>query len=188
MDNLNMEAYNPTPSLIKHAVRWALIAAAVSMVMTIIIYVVDYALLVQLKYMFCSFIIYLGITIYAGIEYRKLSGGFLSYAKAYQHGFLIFVVSALVSVLFNFILYYVIDPELPQKLVDASMENTRAWMEKFGIPGDQVDPLLEKEKIGAADRFTILGQAKGFIWVIVFSGIMAAISALIVKRKQPEPI
>jgi hypothetical protein len=46
----------------------------------------------------------LGITIYAGIDYRNGVGGFLPYGKAFVHGFLVLAVSALLATLFNMVL------------------------------------------------------------------------------------
>jgi uncharacterized integral membrane protein len=176
----------PAPTLMNHAMRWAAITAAVSIIYTMLLYVVDYTLMVQLKFLFLGLAVYFGIAIYAGIEYRKSVGGFLTYGKAFQHGFLIFTISGLISTLFSLVLYYVIDPELPQKLVDASIENTRAMMENFGAPEESIDEALEKAKEQSADRFTVSGTALGYVWIVVFSAIMALISALFVRRNQPE--
>ncbi len=176
----------PAPTLMQHAIRWGMITAAVSIIFTMTLYVVDYTLMVQLKFLFLVLAVYFGITIYAGIDYRKSIGGFLPYGKAFQHGFLILAVSGLIASIFNLLLYFVIDTELPQKLVDASIENTRAMMEGFGAPEDSIDEALEKAKESTAEQFTITGMAKGYIMIAVFSAIMALISSLFVRKNQPE--
>jgi len=173
------------PSLLQHAIRWGLIMAGISIALTILIYVIDYAIMVQLKFLGLSLLIYLGMTIYAGINYRTSIGGFMPYGKAFQHGFVVLALSALVGTIFSFILYNLIDTELPQKLVDASVENARAMMEKFGAPEDTIEPALEKARVDAADRFTVLGQAKGYIFALVFCAIMSLISSIFVKKNQP---
>ena len=60
-----------TQTLFNHAIRWALICAGISIVLTVLMYVIDYTLMVQLKVLFILLAIYLGIVIYAGIDYRK---------------------------------------------------------------------------------------------------------------------
>src|SRR6187549_2336072 len=134
------------PSLVNHAIKWGLISAACSIIITLLLYVVDYTLMVQIKFALFSLIIYLGIVIYGGIDYRKSVGGYLDFGPAYLHGLVIFALSGLVATIFNILLYTVIDPELPGKLVDASIENTRAMMEQFGAPADGMDEALEKVK------------------------------------------
>jgi len=173
------------PSLLQHAIRWGLIMAGVSIVLTILIYVIDYTIMVQLKFLGLSLLIYLGLTIYAGINYRNTIGGFIPYGKAFQHGFLVLALSALVGTIFTFILYNLIDTELPQKLVDASVENARAMMERFGAPEDSIEPALEKARADTADRFTVLGQVKGYLFALVFCAVMSLISSIFVKKNQP---
>jgi uncharacterized integral membrane protein len=174
------------PTLLQHAFRWALITAGVSITYTMLLYIIDYTLMVQLKMLFIALAVYFGITIYAGVDYRKSIGGFLPYGKAFQHGFIILAVSGLFASLFNLLLYFVIDPELPQKLVDASLENTRAMMESFGAPEESMDEAMEKARESSAKQFTVAGMAMGYIWIAVFSAIMALISSLFVRRNQPE--
>ncbi len=174
-----------TQTLTEHAIRWAVIMAGISIALTIVLYIVDYTLMVQLKFLFISLLIYMGITVYAGIDYRNSIGGFMPYGKAFQHGFFILALSGLISTLFGLLLYHVIDPELPQKLIDASVDNARAMMEKFGMPEDKMDEALEKARADTADRFTLLGQLKGYIWIAVFSAVMALITSIFVKKNQP---
>jgi hypothetical protein len=141
--------------------------------------------MVQLKVLFIALAIYLGLAIYGGIDYRKSIGGFISYGKAFQHGFLILAISALVATLFNVVLYNVIDTELPQKLTDASIENTRAMMENFGASEDAIDQAVIKAEESSKEQFTIVGQLKGYFFILIFSAIMALISALIVRKNEP---
>ena len=173
------------PSLVQHAIRWGLIMAGVSIVMTILIYVVDYTVMVQFKFLGISLLIYLGLTIYAGINYRNAIDGFIPYGKAFQHGFLVLAISGLVGTIFAFILYNVIDQELPQKLTDAAVENAREMMEKFGAPEDSIEPALEKARVDTADRFTVMGQAKGYLFALIFSAIISLITSIFVKKNQP---
>ncbi len=181
-----METQNTT--LFNHAIRWGGILGAVSILITMTLYAVDYTLMVQLKTLFLSLLIYLGLVIYAGINYRNSIGGYLSFGKAFQHGFLVLAISALISTIFNILLYTAIDPELPQKLTDASIENTRQMMENFGAPEDQIDEALEQARERSDDQFSVGGLALGYVWILVFSAIMALISGLIVKKNEPETV
>ena len=178
-----MEETTQPQSLLKHALRWALITGGVSMVLTMLLYSIDYTVMIQLKVLFISLAIYFSITVYAGIDYRKSIGGFLGYGKAWQHGFIVLAVSGFVATLFSLVLYNIIDPELPEKLVDASIENTRAIMEKFGTPEDAMDDALEKARENTAKQFTVSGSLLSYITIAIFSAIMALISALIVENK-----
>ncbi|MBX2901460.1 MAG: DUF4199 domain-containing protein [Cyclobacteriaceae bacterium] len=172
-------------SLQNHVIKWGLIVGVVSIICTILLYVIDYTLMVQLKSLFVMLLIYLGITIYAGIDYRNTMGGFLPYGKAFVHGFLVLAISALLATIFSFVLYHVVDTDLPQKLTDASLENTREMMEKFGAPEDAIDKAMEDAKSRTASQFTVTGQLISYVTILFFSAIMALISALFVRKNQP---
>jgi uncharacterized membrane protein (DUF106 family) len=141
--------------------------------------------MILLKTLLFSLLIYLAFTIYAGINYRNSIDGFLSYGKAFQHGLLVLAISGLVATIFNMLFYNVIDTELPQKLTDAAVENTREIMENFGTPEDAMDKALEDARKSTADRFTMGGMALGYLSILFFSAIMALISAIFVKKNQP---
>ena len=180
-----MEETIEQPTLLKHAIRWGLIVGGVSIGLTTLLYIIDYTLMVQLKTLFTLLAIYLGFVIYAGIDYRKTVGGFLSYGKAWQHGFVILAMSGVVATIFNFVLYNLIDPELPQKLTDASIENTRAMMERFGAPEASMDQALAQARESTSKQFTPAGQALGFLTILASSAIVALISALFVRKNEP---
>jgi len=183
-----MEEKNEQPTLMNHIIKWGLIVGGVSITLTILLYAVDYTLMVQLKTLFALLMVYFGIATYAGIDYRKSVGGYLKYGKAFVHGFGIFAVSGLIATIFSFILYNVIDTELPQKLTDASIENTRQMMENFGTPEDAMDKAMADAKASTEKQFTPAGQALSFLSILFFSAIMALISAIFVKKNEPEEV
>lgn len=183
-----MEKQDNQPTLIQHALKWALILGGVSIANTILLYAVDYTLMVLLKTLLVSLLVYFGLAIYAGINYRNSIGGFLPYGKAFQHGLMVLAISGLVSTIFSLLLYTVIDPELPQKLTDASIENTREIMQNFNAPEDAIDKALDDAKKRGSDQFSVKGLATGYLTIIVFSAIMALISAIFVKKNQPVEV
>jgi hypothetical protein len=179
------ETVTAAPTLFKHGLRWAIINAVVGILIVIVLYVIDYTLMIQLKVLLVSLLIYMGIAIYAGIDYRNSVGGYLSYGKAWQHAMVIFAVSALITTLFNLVFYTVIDPELPGKLTEASLENTREMMVGFGAPEDQIDKELDKARERTENQFKPAGMAMGYGIILIFSAIMASITSLFVRRNEP---
>jgi hypothetical protein len=175
-------------SPVKNALRFGAIIGLVSIGTTVLLYAIDYTLMVQLKVLFILLALYIGLVIYGGINYRKQIGGYLSYGKAFQHGFISLVVGGIIGTLFSIILYNVIDTELPQKLTDATVENTEAMMRGFGTPEDQIDIQMEKVRQETPERFTALGLVKQFGWGLIFNAVMAAITSIFVKRKEPEEV
>src|SRR5215204_5405049 len=112
---------NEKSTLTSNAIKHGVILGVISIVLTLVYYVVDYTLLATIKIALLSLLIFLGYGIYAGIGYRKEIGGFISFKNAFLHGFIVFALSAFISTIFNILLYTVVDPELGQKLTDVSV-------------------------------------------------------------------
>jgi lysylphosphatidylglycerol synthetase-like protein (DUF2156 family) len=176
------------PTLFQNALRWGLIMAAVSIVLTITLYAVDYSMLADWKTGILMILIFISITIYAGINYRNQIGGFLPFGKAFQHGFVVMAICGIVSTVFMILMYTVIDPELPQKLTDASIEKAEAMMESFGLSGDAMDKALEDARKRSEGQFSAFGAIKGYGIGLIVYAIVALITSLFVKKNQPEVI
>lgn len=174
-----------TPGLVNNAAKNGLILGGISIVMVLVIYAIDYTVLVQMKMLLFSLLISVGYAVYAGIGYRKEIGGYISFGKAYQHGFIMFVVSSLLYTLFTFLLYFVIDPELPGKLTEASLANTEEMMRGFGMTEDQLEEAMAKAREGSANQFSPGKMALGFVFGVIGGAIFALISGAIVKKNQP---
>lgn len=181
---MEQETQTP-PTLFSHAAKWGVICGAVSIFLGVVLYIVDYTMLAKLSTLAVFILVALGLVAYAGIDYRKQTGGYLSYGKAWQHNMVVLVISGLIGIVFNILLYSVIDPELPTKMADAIADNTREMMENFGAPADQIDEAIEKTRTDSIERFTPFGMAKGFIWQLVGYAIFALITALFGRKNQP---
>lgn len=181
-----MENENVAPSFMNHAGKHALILGGISVVLTLAAYAIDYTLLASMKFGLLSLVIYLGYGIYAGINYRNEVGGYLAFGKAFQHGFVVFAVSALISTAFNMILFTVIDPELAAKVTEVAVENAEQMMAGFGMPEDQMEEALAKTQEDTAKRYTVGGMAMGYGFTLIGCAIFALISGAIAKKKEPE--
>jgi hypothetical protein len=177
-----------TPTLYQHALRWGAIVGAISIALTLIFYVVDYSFLADWKVGIFMIVIYLGLVIYSGITYRNEIGGFLAYGKAFQHGFIVMAVAGFINVLFQGILFSAIDPELPQKLTEATIESTARMMEGFGAPEEQIDKQLDTLKEEMPARFSFVGQLKAYPYGLILYVIISSITSLFVRKNEPEMI
>ncbi|HEY3405981.1 MAG TPA: DUF4199 domain-containing protein [Ohtaekwangia sp.] len=184
MENSQDQVSSP----VQHALRSGAIMGAISIILTLLLYVVDYSLLADWKVGIFMILIFLGYVIYAGISYRKEVGGYLGYGKAFQHGFITLALGGIIGVIFGIILYNVIDTELPQKITDAAIENAEAMMERFNTPQDKIDEQLDKMKVDMPNNYTVVGHLKGYLWALLVYAIISSITSLIVRRSPPESI
>jgi hypothetical protein len=173
-------------SVFQHALKWGGIVGVISIALTGIAYAVDYSYLADWKFGIFVLLLFLGLTIYGGINFRNEIGGFLSYGKAWQHGFVLMVVSGLISTCFTLLLYTVIDPELPAKLTEVAMENAEKMMERFGMPADQMDKALEDAQVRTENQFKPMGLIKSFGIGIIVYAVIALVTAIFVRKNPPE--
>ena len=174
------------PTLFSSVLKWGVICGAAGIVLVLLFYIIDYAWLASFKILGIALVVTIGIIIDGGIEYRNECGGYLSFGKAWQHGFLMMAISGVFGIIFNILLYTVIDPELPAKVTEAAMENTRQMMENFGMQeGPEMDKALEKAETDSLARLTAFGFVKGYLFQLIFYAIFALITAIFVKRNPP---
>jgi uncharacterized membrane protein HdeD (DUF308 family) len=176
------------PTLFQHALKWGLILGGISIALTAVAYAIDYAMLANWKFGILVFAIFIGFTIYAGINYRGEIGGFLAYGKAFQHGWITMAVSGLISTIFTLALYTAIDPELPEKLTEVSLENAQAMMESFGMPEDQMDQAMEDARKRSENQFSAQGLAMGYGIGLIIYAVLSLITSIFVRKNPPEDV
>jgi uncharacterized membrane protein (DUF106 family) len=174
-----------TPSLLNHALRFGAIFGGIGIVSTMLLYAIDYTLLANWKTAILLIVLYFALVIYSGINYRNQIGGYISYGKAFQHSFIVLAIGGLVSIIFSILLYSVIDPELPQKLTDVTVENTEKMLEGFGVPEDKMEESLDKIRESTPKSFSPVGQLINYLWAILVYAVISAITSLFVKKNEP---
>lgn len=171
-----------TPS--QAAVKAGLNLGLVMFILTLSAYFVDYTILVSFWFSILILALFFGMILYFGFQYRKSVGGYLEYGPSFVFSFVTLLVSGLIGLVGNILLYQVIDPELPRMLVDAQLENMLQMMDRFGagdsVSGDQLDEIRE----GVQANFTIFGQIKSFAIGSIVYAIMALILAAIIKKRD----
>ncbi|WP_375580289.1 DUF4199 domain-containing protein [Marivirga tractuosa] len=167
----------------QHSIKWGVILGLISIIITLVIYLIDITLLAKSGVGLISLVISIAILIYAGRDYRSKLGGYMSFKEAFLHAFVVLIISGFLGVLFNILLYNVIDPGIVPILVEAQMTNTMKAMETFGGgSSEMMDGMAEQFE----ESFTVIGQAKAFLWLLILYAIGALIIGAINKKKNKE--
>ncbi|MEQ9465912.1 MAG: DUF4199 domain-containing protein [Ekhidna sp.] len=169
-----------------HAIKSGLITGVISIVLSLLIYIVDPTIFAIWWLMLLLMLFYVGVITYFGIQHRNQEGGYLSFGKSWVYSFTALVSYSIVGTLFSILLFTVIDPELSEIVTDAVVEKSEAMMRNFGMPDDQLDEALEKTRNDTLERFTIAGSLKGFAWGLVANAVLSLIAGAIIKKKEPE--
>ena len=164
-----MEKKNP--SVLVNALNWGVIIGLISIVYSVILYMLNKTFSQALGY--AGIIIIIAGLAVAMKSYRdKVLDGILPFGKAFGFGMLIVVVAALLGAIFTYLLYAVIDTGLSEKM----MEFTTEKMLKRGVPEAQLDLFLERAaKFQKPIPMAIAGLITSVLGGVVLSLIMAAI-------------
>ncbi|MDC1516159.1 DUF4199 domain-containing protein [Cyclobacteriaceae bacterium] len=167
-----------------HALKSGVILGVVGILISLIVYIIDPLLMIKWWFSLSSLVLFIALVSYFGIQYREMLGGFVSFKIAYIYSILTFVLAGLIGTAFSILLFQVIDPDLPQLMSEAIIEQTVEMMEGFGANQEIIDEAIEDADPAAS--FTVMGQIKSFGMVLIFYAVMSLITGAIIKRKVPD--
>ncbi|MDP2043439.1 MAG: DUF4199 domain-containing protein [Algoriphagus sp.] len=175
------EQQTPFQAAIKPGLTMGLVALAV----TYIAYFIDSSLLASGWFALISLVIFFGLIIYFGQQYRNEIGGYMTFGTAFNFSFIAILISGLVSLAGQILLFQVIDPSLPQVLADITFENSIKMLESFGQNPDALPAgTLEEMRKNTSSTFTLAGQIKNFGFALILYAIIALILAAILKKRD----
>ena len=163
-------------SVLVNALIWGSIIGLVSVVYSVLLYMLDQTLNRALGY--AGLIILIAGLALAMKNYRdNVLGGNLPYGKAFGFGMLIVLISALIGGIYGYLLYTVIDPDLVGKMMDMQAEQ----LLERGLTEDQVEQALE-----VSGRFMnpVFIFISGFIVNLLMGTVLSLIIAAIFKKDE----
>lgn len=167
-------------TLFNNSLIYGLLTAAVSIVFSILTYILDVPF--KSPVMYFSFVILLAGILYGTFQYRNVNlGGYISFGKAFLSGFLIVITASILSSLYTYIFLTFIDPGYLEKIIQVTMEQTEAKMAEKGVPADQMEPALAMtRKFMNPAIMTVMGILSSAL----FGAILSLISAAIIKKED----
>ena len=183
MENEENEEMEQPKTVVQHAVKFGLILGIAGAILNLLLYVIDPTLLVNI-WMLLLLFVFMGLVVYGGINYRKEIGGYINFGPAFIHGFTVFVMMGLIGLIFNLLMYNIIDSSLAETLTDASVEQAQSMAEGFGASGDVLDEAMEKARTDSAASFTNFGLFKSFLISLIVYAVLSLITGLIVRKQE----
>src|SRR5690606_27565838 len=113
------------------AIKPGLTIGLVSLALIFIAYFIDSSLLGSGWFGLVAIVLFFILIIYFGKQYRTELGGFMSFGTAFNFSFITMVISGLVGLIGQILLYQVVDPSLPGVLADQAFETSMSMMESF---------------------------------------------------------
>ena len=167
------------------AVKPGLTIGLVSLALTFIAYFIDSTLLASAWFGLVVIVVFFVLIIYFGKQYRTEIGGFMSFGTAFNFSFITMIISGLVGLVGQILLFQVIDPSLAGVLADASFQSSMQMMESLGQNPDSMDPaVLDDMRKATESTFTLGGQIKNFGFALIAYAVIALILGAILKKKD----
>lgn len=130
--------------------------------------------------------IIIGLTCYFTAQLKKQ---FLEEAFNFLQTFVvilsIMMVAALVSTVWNIILFNVIDTSLAKELSERILEQTAETMEKWGAPESTMKETLKGMR-DLPSQFKPIAQLLSWLKGGIFMAIISLICAVFMRRKEPK--
>jgi len=164
-------------SLMKSSLTYGIYLGIVSILLSVVIYVLGYTFEKWVQY--TSYPILIGGIIWAQIAYKKALGGEMTYGQAIGIGTMTVIFSGVLSAVYTYLLYTVIDPSLVEQM---RLFTEQQIVEQGKVPEEQLDMVVEM--MTKFQKPWILS-----ITVIFMSAIMGVIISLITgifTKKNPS--
>lgn len=172
------------PKPFQAAITPGLVTGLFLTVISYLLYFVDYELLASGWLGLFSLVLYGGLIIYFGINYRKEKGGYLDFGDAFQFSFFSLLIMMVITTIGNMLLFLVGDPGLAEKMADIGLMNTMEIMDTFGAGENMSSDQIDEIRQGILDGYTFIGMIKGAGIMVIFYAILALILGAIIKKKD----
>ena len=168
--------------ILKNAAYQGIILGIALIVFTVLVYVSGMHLFSVTSGIIVGIVIFGGEIAYTVIyqkRFRNSIGGKISFAQLFVHGFVLLLVASIITGLFNYILYTIIDPNYLPQQVDYFVDD----MSKYIDDGDTLDKM-------AADMMEKMDDMKSFasnftkVWIAPL--VISLITSLFIKKDINE--
>jgi hypothetical protein len=169
---------NKNTSVLYNGLVWGAILGFVGIIYNVILYMLDQSLNQNLSYL--GMLITIVVLILGVRSYRdNVMGGVLPFGPAFKFGFVVILVSSVIGIIYAYLLWTVIDPDIIGKMKDMQMEK---MLEK-GIPEEALDQAMA---ISGKFMTPLMMTIMGLFFGILTGTIIALIVAAIFKKNEPD--
>lgn len=162
---------------------YGLISGAASVLFTLVLYLGGVKLFVN-PIAFLGWAIPIVFAVLAGLAQKKANGGYLDFKQALKVTFTVFVVGSLISTVFSYVLFNIIDVPFREALAQETAMVTEKMMKGFGASQNDIDKAVEQSLNG--NNYTPGKMLLGFAMLCIPWFIVSLIISAIIKKNKPE--
>jgi hypothetical protein len=187
-----MEEQTQKATIGKLAIRYGLLIAGITIVLSIVFRIVNPLMqYTNIWVQLFSAAVAIFLMVIFGIEIRKSIGGYWSFGTAFKGLMTMSVFVILITILYSFILFKFIDPDMPTKINDASEAVMTERLAKMGMDQDKIDEVAKMFQNGefkAKLEPTLKNEATAVGYSLAFYAVINLIIAACIKKNKPLTI
>lgn len=168
----------------KNGILFGIITGILGALITTLIYVINLELFTSMWIGIGSIILYIIIGIVLLTKTKKELKGILSFKDAFTTYFISALIGILISVVFNIILFNIIDPGVKETLKEITIKYMVDTMHRFNTPQSAVNDAIKK--LQENDPYSTIELIKGTVFKIAFSALFGLLLALVFKSNTTQ--
>ncbi|MFV0589879.1 MAG: DUF4199 domain-containing protein [Draconibacterium sp.] len=171
-----MEEQKPA-SLLKSSILSGIYIGVVLILLSVILYVTNNIFATWASYI--TYPVLIAGIIYAQLSFRKSLGGEMTYGQAFGVGLLALIFASVISSIYTYLVYAVIDPSLLEQL---RIITEQRIIEQGKVPEEQLDMVMEMAtKFQKPALMAVMGIVGG-----AFAGLIISLITAIFTKKNPS--
>jgi hypothetical protein len=168
----------------KNGITYGILTGILGVLITTLIYVINLELFTSVWIGLLSIAVYIIIGIVLLTNTKKELKGIFTFKDAFTTYFISAVVGILISVIFNIILFNIIDPSVKETLKEITIKYMMETMQKFNAPSSVINESMKK--LQENDPYSVIELIKGSVFKIAFSALFGLLLALVFKSKPSQ--
>ena len=116
------------------------------------------------------------------LQYKKNKNGFIDFRSAFSICTGILIASGFILLVFNILLFNIIDPGFSSELLDVTINTAVIQLEAFGMSDEQISSAIEMMESEA--NFSPMNMLKGFGFTIVGYTLFGLLVSAITKKNK----
>jgi len=165
----------------KNGITYGIILGVISVLTTTLIYVIDLELFVNMWVGIIAIVINIIVGVILVSKTKKQLNNVISFKEAFTVYFIAAALGGLISIIFYYLLFNVIDPGAKATVQELTIKMTVGMMEKFGAPAESINTTVEE--LQKTDNYSLGSLVKGYFFGLIMNAVFGLILALIFKSK-----
>jgi low temperature requirement protein LtrA len=165
----------------KNGITYGIVLGVISILTTTLIYVIDLDLFVNMWVGVIGIVINIIIGVIIVSKTKRQLNNIITFKEAFTVYFIAAAIGGLISILFYYLLFNVVDPGAKATVQELTVKMTVGMMEKFGAPSAEINKAVEE--LQKTDNYSIGSLLKGYAFALIMYAVFGLILALIFRSK-----